>query len=226
MEENLEESIVRMVSTFHDLETAEWAVRQLLDRHHTKIVLYSKLREWFNGVKNRQFEASLDRSIGWGIYHDAQDDIVQMSTVRVVIQFVEYNHMPYYILTSFPSCEVGAMKYSALTDFLYDAGSGVGAFLSDEGKEGFTPMRLDEIVSAYLDERNFLASYFLGKDIKRYIGSYMTPEGLDYADPPFDQDTSFPEEYFEGDLYSFLIDVLELLDQEKSRRWRRFFRLS
>ena len=226
MEENLEESIVRMVSTFHDLETAEWAVRQLLDRHHTKIVLYSKLREWFNGVKNRQFEASLDRSIGWGIYHDAQDDVVQMSTVRVVIQFVEYNHMPYYILTSFPSYEMGAMKYSALTDFLYDAGSGVGAFLSDEGKEGFTPMRLDEIVSAYLDERNFLASYFLGKDIKRYIRSYMTPEGLDYADPPFDQDTSFPEEYFEGDLYSFLIDVLEFLDQEKSRRWRRFFRLS
>ncbi|WP_341352745.1 RNase A-like domain-containing protein, partial [Pseudomonas viridiflava] len=111
----------------------------------TKIVLYSKLREWFNGVKNRQFDASLDRSIGWGIYHDAQDDVVQMSTVRVVIQFVEYNHMPYYILTSFPSYEVGAMKYSALTDLLYDAGSGVGAFLSDEGKEGFTPMRLDEI---------------------------------------------------------------------------------
>uniref|UniRef100_UPI00311E80B2 RNase A-like domain-containing protein n=1 Tax=Pseudomonas viridiflava TaxID=33069 RepID=UPI00311E80B2 len=108
---------------------------------HTKIVLYSKLREWFNGVKNRQFEASLDRSIGWGIYHDAQGDVVQMSTVRVVIQFVEYNHMPYYILTSFPSYEVGVMKYSALMDFLYDAGSGVGAFLNDEGKEGFTPMR-------------------------------------------------------------------------------------
>ncbi|MBI6574297.1 hypothetical protein YA0001_09880 [Pseudomonas viridiflava] len=117
MEENLEESIVRMVSTFHDLETAEWAVRQLLDRHHTKIVLYSKLREWFNGVKNRQFEASLDRSIGWGIYHDAQDDVVQMSTVRVVIQFVEYNHMPYYMLTSFHFLRSGCYEVQCIDGF-------------------------------------------------------------------------------------------------------------
>ncbi|MEE4101929.1 hypothetical protein [Pseudomonas viridiflava] len=64
MEENLEESIVRMVSTFHDLETAEWAVRQLLDRHHTKIVLYSKLREWFNGVK-KQAVRSVAGSLHW-----------------------------------------------------------------------------------------------------------------------------------------------------------------
>ncbi|WP_122573839.1 hypothetical protein [Pseudomonas viridiflava] len=118
------------------------------------------------------------------------------------------------------------MAYKLILDFLFDVGDGVGEFLHDREKLEFIPLRLESIVKEYVAERNMLNVFFLKRQIKSYINNHMTPEGLEYVDPPFNQDTSFVEEYFEGDLYSFLIDVLELLDQEKSRRWRRFFRLS
>ncbi len=44
----------------------------------------------------------------------------------------------------------------------------------------------------------------------------MTPAGLEYEDPLFGQDTSFAEDYFDGDLYVFLTTVSALLDENVS----------
>ena len=51
----------------------------------------------------------------------------------------------------------------------------------------------------------------------------MAPEGLQYVDPPFGQDTSFAEDYFEGDLYVFLTTVSALLDGEIKIRRKMLF---
>ncbi len=119
------------------------------------------------------------------------------------------------------------MAYGLMTDFIFDVGDGVGEFLSDDDKAQFTPLNLEEIVEKYIDERNLLNVVFLKKQIRNYIKRHMGPEGLEYAHPPFGQDTSFVEDYFEGDLYTFLTQVLTLLDVElKARRRNIFSRLA
>ncbi|MEQ7921898.1 RNase A-like domain-containing protein [Xanthomonas sp. WHRI 1810A] len=92
---------VQIASTFHDLATAEWAVSQALQRNRLKILMLSKLK--FLQKKGRyEFDTSLKKIVGWGISRNAPAEIVEMSKVRVVISFVEYNYMPYYIVTAFP----------------------------------------------------------------------------------------------------------------------------
>ncbi len=115
------------------------------------------------------------------------------------------------------------MAYGLMTDFIFDVGDGVGEFLSDDDKAQFTPLNLEEIVEKYIDERNLLNVVFLKKQIRNYIKRYMGPEGLEYVHPPFGQDTSFVEDYFEGDLYTFLTQVLTLLDVELKARRRNIF---
>jgi hypothetical protein len=114
------------------------------------------------------------------------------------------------------------MAYGYLMDFMFDVGIGVGEFLQDEEKAEFTPMTLAQIVKDYIDKRNFLCVVFLRRNIKRYIKHHMTADGLEYADP-FDQELSFAEDYFEGDLHVFLTNVLSLLEAERKSRLRRYF---
>jgi hypothetical protein len=110
------------------------------------------------------------------------------------------------------------MAYRLITDFIYEVGDGVGEFLPDNEKALFTPLSLDQIVKEYIDERNLLNVFFLKRQIKHYIKKHMTPEGLEYVHPPFGQDTSFVEDYFEGDLCVFLTKTLTLLDKEFKAR--------
>lgn len=112
------------------------------------------------------------------------------------------------------------MTYGLMLDFLFDVGNGVGEFLHDEEKLEFRPLGLDAIVKDYIAERNMLNAFFLKRQIKSYIRNHMTPEGLEYVDPPFNQDTSFVEDYFEGDLHEFLKNVICLLDKEMEG-WKR-----
>ncbi|PHN32733.1 hypothetical protein [Pseudomonas sp. ICMP 561] len=114
------------------------------------------------------------------------------------------------------------MAYGLITDFIYDLGEGVGEFLTDDEKAQFTPLGLDQIVKSYIDERNLLNVFFLKAQIKKYIKNHTTPEGLEYVDPPFGQETSFIEDYFEGDLYVFLTNVLNLLNKEYKVRSQNF----
>ncbi|WP_122207573.1 hypothetical protein [Pseudomonas viridiflava] len=112
------------------------------------------------------------------------------------------------------------MAYGLMLDFLFDVGDGVGEFLHDEEKLVFRPLGLDAIVKEYVAERNMLNAFFLKRQIKSYISNHMTPQGLEYVDPPFNQDTSFVEDYFEEDLHEFLKKVMCLLDREMED-WRR-----
>ena len=118
------------------------------------------------------------------------------------------------------------MTYGLMLDFLFDVANGVGEFLQDEEKLEFTPLGLDAIVKEYIAERNILNAFFLKRQINSYIRNHMTPEGLEYVDPPFNQDTSFVEDYFEGGLHDFLESVTSLLDKEMRGWKRRVFFLS
>ncbi|MEE5053863.1 hypothetical protein V2J84_09320 [Pseudomonas alliivorans] len=107
------------------------------------------------------------------------------------------------------------MTYGLMLDFLFDVGNGVGEFLHDEEKLEFSPLGLDAIVKDYIAERNMLNAFFLKRQIKSYIRNHMTPEGLEYVDPPFNQDTSFVEDYLSDDFYVFLTTVPGLLEQNR-----------
>lgn len=117
-------------------------------------------------------------------------------------------------------------KYMHLHSFMYEVGEGVGEFLSDDEKKHFQPLTLPEIVKDSFGEGGVLSlvhAIILKKQIAHYIKNHMGAEGLEYVDPPFDQETSFAEDYFEGDLYTFLTSVMELLDSEMKARRRKFF---
>lgn len=90
-----------VMSTFENLEVAEWAVSQTLNVNRLKILMFSKTL--FVRKSNRLvLELELGKEVGWGVYRSAQADAVRMTKVRVVVEFTEYNHMPSYIVSSFP----------------------------------------------------------------------------------------------------------------------------
>jgi hypothetical protein len=117
------------------------------------------------------------------------------------------------------------MRYAYLHGFMFSVGDAVGEFLDEEEKKGFQPLTLPQIVKecigyGFLD---LLHAILFKREIKTYIRRNMTPEGLQYVDPPFGQDTSFAEDYFEGDLYVFLTTVSALLDSEIRIRRKKLF---
>ncbi|RMN10857.1 hypothetical protein ALQ65_200266 [Pseudomonas syringae pv. coriandricola] len=89
------------MSTFERVESAEWAVSQTLKASRLRILMYSKTQ--FIRKSNRlvlDFDAQ--QEVGWGIYRSAPNTPVTMTRLRAIIEFVEFNHMPRYILTAFP----------------------------------------------------------------------------------------------------------------------------
>ncbi|WP_229631769.1 MULTISPECIES: hypothetical protein [Pseudomonas] len=117
-------------------------------------------------------------------------------------------------------------KYMHLHGFMYEVGEGVGEFLSDEEKENFRPLTLPEIVKKSFGKGGIISlihAFVLKRQIKHYIKNHMTAEGLAYVYPPFGQETSFAEDYFEGDLHTFLNNVLTLLDKEIINHRRNLF---
>lgn len=114
-----------------------------------------------------------------------------------------------------------------LHSFMYEVGEGVGEFLLAEEKTGFQPLSLPEIVKKSFGKGGIVElvhALILKRQIKSYVRRYMTADGLVYVYPPFGQETSFAEDYFEGDLYDFLSSVLVLLDAEIKVRRQRLFR--
>lgn len=89
------------MTTFENMEIAEWAISQALKTNKLKIIMFSKIK--FLRTKNRlTLVSELNTDIGWGIMRSAQTTPVRMTKVRVVIEFAEFNHMPAYIVTAFP----------------------------------------------------------------------------------------------------------------------------
>lgn len=93
---------VYLSSTFYNLETAERAVSQALQRNRLKILVQSKARLILK-EKRYEFSMTLEKPVGWGVRREAPNTPIVMKKVTVVIKFVEYNHMPYFIITAFPS---------------------------------------------------------------------------------------------------------------------------
>jgi len=87
------------ISTFSNAEIAEWAVSQALQMNKLKIVLMSKFKARSSVYT---IEASLGQVVGWGIRPRFPQATIQMTRVRVVIKFEEFNNMPMYVLTAFP----------------------------------------------------------------------------------------------------------------------------
>jgi len=117
------------------------------------------------------------------------------------------------------------MRYAYIHGFMFSVGDAVGEFLTEEEKGEFESLTLPQIVKecigyGFLD---LLHAILFKREIKTYIRRNMTPEGLQYVDPPFGQDTSFAEDYFEGDLYVFLTTVSALLDSEIKIRRKKLF---
>ena len=90
-----------VMSTFRTLEEAEWAVSQILRANKLKIQLYSKAT--FLLEKQRlTLTMDLNTPLGWGIKRATPDVPVEMTSVRVIIEYKEFNNMPMYILSAFP----------------------------------------------------------------------------------------------------------------------------
>jgi hypothetical protein len=70
-----------------------------LQRNKLKVIFMSK-------VKMRSsvytLEADLGQIVGWGIRPRSPATVIEMTKVRVVIKYAEFNNMPMYILTAFP----------------------------------------------------------------------------------------------------------------------------
>lgn len=117
-------------------------------------------------------------------------------------------------------------NYMHLHSFMYEVGEGVGEFLLDEENAEFQPLSLPEIVKNSFGKGGIVRlvhALILKRQIKSYVRRYMTADGLAYVYPPFGQETSFAEDYFEGDLYVFLTTVSALLDSEIKIRRKKLF---
>jgi len=90
-----------VMSTFQTIGAAEWAVGQVLNANKLKIQFYSKAQ--FLLKKQRLvLTMELNTPVGWGIKRTAPDSPLEMSKVRVILEFKEFNNMPMYIFTAFP----------------------------------------------------------------------------------------------------------------------------
>lgn len=89
------------MSTFTNIDVAEWAVSQVLKVNKHKIEIYSKTR-LIHKKQKLSFRLDLETNIGWGISRAAPDTPVYMQKVVVVIKLAEYNRMPAYIVTAYP----------------------------------------------------------------------------------------------------------------------------
>jgi len=93
---------VDVSSTFYSLEVAEWAVSRALQKNRLKILMYSKAK-FLLRHERYAFGTSLEKAVGWGITRWEQSKALTMSKITITIKYSEYNHMPYYIVTAFPS---------------------------------------------------------------------------------------------------------------------------
>lgn len=117
------------------------------------------------------------------------------------------------------------MRYAYPQGFRFSVGDAVGEFLDGEEKKVFEPFTLSQIFKECIGYGilYLLHAILFKREIKTYIRRDMTAEGLQYVYPPFGQDTSFPEDYFEGDLDVFLTTVSASLDSEIKIRRKKLF---
>ncbi|MEX3636988.1 RNase A-like domain-containing protein [Paraburkholderia sp. BR14320] len=82
------------VSSFANLQEAEWAISE------TMLANASKIRKWTTTSKRTlTLEKDVGRKVGY-VLTKKTDTLVDSSKVKVILKYGTYNGMPYYILTA------------------------------------------------------------------------------------------------------------------------------
>ncbi|MEM5299056.1 RNase A-like domain-containing protein [Burkholderia sp. JPY481] len=82
------------VSSFANLQEAEWAISE------TMLANASKIRKWTTTSKRTlTLEKDVGRKVGY-VLTQKTDTLVDSSKVKVILKYGTYNGMPYYILTA------------------------------------------------------------------------------------------------------------------------------
>ncbi|WP_028225948.1 RNase A-like domain-containing protein [Paraburkholderia ferrariae] len=85
-----------VVSSFRNLQDAEWAISKVMESNR------SRIKNWALSNPKHPLAVHQDvgKKVGYGLVKET-GEIRDMSTVQVVIKYEKYNGMPYYILTSY-----------------------------------------------------------------------------------------------------------------------------
>jgi hypothetical protein len=101
-EAQLRERLVRepkrqTVSSFRNLESAEWAISEVMRYDASRIKTWAQ-----SAARNKPLELEKDvgRNVGYGISRKV-GSLTDMSIVHLVLKYETYNGMPYYVLTAY-----------------------------------------------------------------------------------------------------------------------------
>ncbi|MCC8404373.1 hypothetical protein LJ655_21235 [Paraburkholderia sp. MMS20-SJTN17] len=86
----------KVISSFSDLRSAEWAISDLMQANAIQI------RTWSQSLPNYPLvlNGHVGRNVGYGVIR-ATGKLVPMNRVRVTLKHKPYNGMPYFILTAY-----------------------------------------------------------------------------------------------------------------------------
>ncbi|WP_233803111.1 RNase A-like domain-containing protein [Paraburkholderia sp. HP33-1] len=83
-----------VVSSFVNLEAAEWAISE------TMLANTLKIRAWTKSPKRTlTLEKNVGRNVGYALVRKT-DTLVDSSNVKIILKYGPYNGMPYYIITA------------------------------------------------------------------------------------------------------------------------------
>ncbi|MGF6656028.1 hypothetical protein OKW34_006618 [Paraburkholderia youngii] len=85
------------VSSFTNIESAEWAISEVMR------VDALRIKRWAQSsrrAKPLELEKDVGRTVGYGISRKT-DSLTGMSVVHLVLKYETYNGMPYYVLTAY-----------------------------------------------------------------------------------------------------------------------------
>ncbi|NVI04792.1 RNase A-like domain-containing protein [Paraburkholderia youngii] len=85
------------VSSFTNIESAEWAISEVMRVDALRIKTWAQSSR---RAKPLELEKDLGRTVGYGISRKT-DSLTGMSVVHLVLKYETYNGMPYYVLTAY-----------------------------------------------------------------------------------------------------------------------------
>ncbi|MGF6843503.1 hypothetical protein QF001_007398 [Paraburkholderia youngii] len=85
------------VSSFTNIESAEWAISEVMRVDALRIKTWAQSSR---RAKPLELEKDVGRTVGYGISRKT-DSLTGMSVVHLVLNYETYNGMPYYVLTAY-----------------------------------------------------------------------------------------------------------------------------
>jgi hypothetical protein len=86
----------QLVSSFTNLQMAEWAISKVMNKNSSKIKAWTQSSSKIPLILNE----NVGRSAGYGISRE-KGFVTNLKYVQVVLVRKEYNGMPFYIATSY-----------------------------------------------------------------------------------------------------------------------------